>query len=639
MMVSAQGGESWTSRFGRPFLRHDSRSTEHQSDQGLQEEDKEPVDTTSSDALPPSTADDEPDDHHAGERSARGDRDRLPPTDYQIRYIKVLGGDPEDVHTKAEASELIDRLRRLRGPSPLDPYSLEKRGTAAGREAGSDWRSAHDSLLSGLRLDLQQYIDSTLDSLRATLSDACGPGGVRQTFGSQNLVREAKLHLERLRVWQHHGEQDGVPMPEMFSVPVENVDRRRNESKRDFQHFSTGTSDRLVRSEPGPMGHDSLEQPSWWGLIFVVALCVLLESIFNVPLLMSAVRGGVVEAVSLAILVSLINVGGLGVGAGLLFSWLRRQPETRSLAHPATFVVWLVVATGFNLVAGRHREAYARRAELVDREGADAAVTVQALLPDVTFNPLAWEFQALLFALLGMALCAVGFAKGFTFIRVPEVASVPATGGTIDVGGNGPDGSAGTKAPDEKKILIRRHRAVITAYENVLNHFRAGVMKLRDDVAEWYARLDQKRRDMHGTVNVLKEEKNQQACIDCVTHAFISEYNNRHAEKIDLATVEEYREQRYQEPILVTPSDDVILEEAATLAVEWRKSGQAKLEQRITDAQEEMIALWARYEPLVLRQDQQDKSITYGSGASRVDSAAVRQGNDLRGENVAAEGS
>ena len=44
--------------------------------------------------------------------------------------IRVLGGDPADVQTKAEASELIDRLRRLRGaPSPLDPYKLETRGT------------------------------------------------------------------------------------------------------------------------------------------------------------------------------------------------------------------------------------------------------------------------------------------------------------------------------------------------------------------------------------------------------------------------------------------------------------------------------------------------------------------------------
>ena len=278
---------------------------------------------------------------------------------------------------------------------------------------------------------------------------------------------------------------------------------------------------------------------------------------------------------------------------------------------------------------GRHREAYARVAETVRSNPTDDAPLPQALLPEIAFNPLTWEFQALLFALLGMILCAVGFAKGFTFIRSAgfrhdtdaDIEAAPETSGQDD----------SVRTAQDK---MPRH--VVTAYEDVLNQFRAGIGRLRDDVADWHASLDQKRRDMHGTVNVLKEEKNRQACIECVTHAFISEYNNRHAEKIDLATVEAHREQRYREPILVTPSDAVVLEEAATLAIDWKKSGQANLERRITDAQEEMIALWARYEPLVLAPEQGRKSITYGFGTSPIDTPPVRQGNQSRNEKAAA---
>ena len=127
-----------------------------------------------------------------------------------------------------------------------------------------------------------------------------------------------------------------------------------------------------------------------------------------------------------------------------------------------------------------------------------------------------------------MILCAAGFAKGFFFVRSKE------TNRDADAEKSWKNDETRTGPPF----------SVIKAYEDVLNQFRFGVGRLRVDVADWYASLDQKRREMHDTVNVLTEEKNRLACIACVSHAFITAYNNAHAAKIDLAKVEEHRKQK-----------------------------------------------------------------------------------------------
>lgn len=607
MSNADEASASRLSRPAWPFVQRKTRSSD-QADDSMSETSRVSPDTAVSDVVLRPTSNGQSnakttggiaDGAGTGARHSIADWEGLPPTDHQIRYIKVLGGDPADVRTKAEASELLDRLRRLRGPSPLDPYNLEKRGTKAGADAGTDWKAAHDGMLSGLRLDLQQYLDSTLDGLRIKLSDACGPGGVRQLFGPQNLVREAGVHLERLRVWRHHGQHAGAPIPVIPSLEPESGVTRANGRNKTPDEVATGGQ--VIDDNKSP---DAADQPSWWGLVGVIAVCVMLESIFNIPLLMTALAQGVVGAFMLSVLVSLINVGGLGAGAGVVCSWLRRLPRATSVAYTAFFAIWLTVAMSFNLVAGRHREAYARIVEFSRINPTELRPSVPEVLPGISFNPLTWEFQALLFALLGLILCAFGFAKGFTFIKFEAIDDVGITTGTS--GKIGRDGETDENGDQAGPYM---HTHVVKAYEEVLNQFRASIGRLRADVVDWNGAFDQIRRDMHNTVNMLAEENNRRACIDCVTHAFIRGYNDRHVQKLDLAGVEDHRSQKGTEPVLVMPSDTRILEDADKLGDEWMTSGQKNLEQRIATAQEEMTALWVRYEPLVLgpRQDRKTR--------------------------------
>ena len=338
----------------------------------------------------------------------------------------------------------------------------------------------------------------------------------------------------------------------------------------------------------------------WLGLIAVFAAFVMVEAVANIGLLMDALPGGALAAFLLAVLVSVINVGGFGISAGLLLSWLHRHfGKTRRRLQQLAWVTWMALAFAFNLVAGRHREAYARVVEQI-REAQTATVpATRDILPDVPFNLLAWEFQAMLFALLGMLLCALGFAKGFTFIQGQADRSETAEQRSPDEerGGQGEhtgsDGQSEATSPyfrrlfDEFSSLPQRYQGVLTN-------------ELRGAVANWYRALDQERRNVTTLLETLKGEQNRQACIDSVEHAFIVAHNSNYPDKIDIGSVEAHRLEKYAEPLTVTAADLQVLEAAAALVDEWRESGQASFDERIAEAHNEITTIWNNYKALVL---------------------------------------
>ena len=528
-----------------------------------------------------------------GDPGPKGDWEHQKPTDKQRDQITVLGGDPSSVRTRRAAADLIDGLVERQRRSPLNPYSLEKRGERLGGAAGGDWKSAHYSLLAGLRLDLQRWIDSNLDSLRAKLSDSTGPRFSTQAYGPEDFVRDARLQLERLRVWRQHGESGTLPPEALDDVsPIDeptSINRRSSVKEKESQ---------LQRS---PSVGD---QPSTTrALLNTMVALVVFEALANIVLLMRALPGGALAAFVLALLVSLINVGGIGISVGLLVSWLGRKGMRRM--QRLGFAAWPVLALGFNLVAGRHREAYARVVAAIDQDSTVAASPPlpSSFLPEISYNPLTWEFEALLFALLGTFLCGWGFAKGFGFRH----------GSWSDEPGKLSNGGGGEKRPGPRSGDPRR-RTALSAYQSVLRRYRQRITALRDAVASWYRTLDQDRRDVSDTVSMLEEQQNRQACIDCMEHAFITAYNNSHAEKISLQAVEAHRMERYPEPLLVGPSDRSVLEEATGLISKWHESGRSQFEGHITETQEQLTALWAKYEPLILGAGNDAKPPNHNSG-------------------------
>lgn len=495
------------------------------------------------------------------EAPPKGDWSNLSPTEKQLNYIRVLGGDPSSVQNKREAADLIDSLVERRKRSPLNPFSLEERGAKWGREAGEDWHSAHYGLLAGLRLDLQQYINTTLDSLRAKLSNSTGPRSSSRVFGPINLARDVKVRLEQLRVWRQHGNPARPPAPpngigqSNGRPPVlgpEAVNRSQSERQHDVR--------------------------SLWNTL---AFLIVGEAVLNMFLLMRALPDALLGAFILAFIVSVINVGGIGASVGLAIARFGR-----GVSRQVGWGLWAILALGFNLIAGRHRAAYARVISEINQNPTVPPPLPSDLLPEVSFNPVSWEFEALLFALLGLLVCGWGFAKGFGF-REPEFQ---------DRGDDNP-------IRPKRTIAGSNHRAH-SEYQDVLRQFRKDSVQLREETEAWYETLDQDRRDVSYVVKMLEEKQNRQACVDCVVHAFIAAYNNNHAEKLTLHVVETHRRERYEEPLLVTPSDPKVLDEAAELITKWQHSEREQFEERLSQTQDEVTEMWGKYEPLLFGEHQ-----------------------------------
>lgn len=496
-----------------------------------------------------------------------GDWQADAPTERQLRYIEVLGGDPSSVRTKGQARELIDRRRRLRRGSPLDPVRLEDRAVKVGKQVRGDWQSAHLGLLSDLRLRLQEYVDSTMASLRTKLSNPVGSESSRNFRNPDDLVHDAEEELTRLELWRGHGKDVG-------SLGFWNAKSGGQESEQSSDDASQGQFSTDESSSPWMV---------WFWIVVIFLALLVAESFANIRLLMDALPGGALDAFLLAALVSAINVGGIGIGFGLLLARLRRHFGDASTLFRLACVAWPIMSVTFNYVAGRHRAAYSLVADAV-QENPNASRVVGQYLADVSFNPFVWDFQSLLFATLGFILCCAGLAKGFSSFsstREGPGASQPAAS----------SGEAEIRNPDEE---------LFAHYESLPERYQHEVDSIRKDVADWYTKLDEERRNVHSTVENLKEEQHRQACINFVEYWFVSSYNSCHPDKITLDRLEKHRLNSYPEPLSVKPSDPGVLEEAATVVADWTAKGQSDYDERVLTARSKIRDLWNDYRDPVL---------------------------------------
>ena len=322
-------------------------------------------------------------------------------------------------------------------------------------------------------------------------------------------------------------------------------------------------------------------------LIGWLALCIVGEAVVNIALLMEALPGGALTAFLVAVLVSVINVGFVGAGLGFLAALIKRHVGLTARFWSFTGAAALL-ALWFNHLLGRHREAFTRIIEATEQEvaGGPAAPPLREVLATVEANPLAWELQPLLFALLGICLCAVGFAKGFTFpegeVKAEEDGPVPAAVGTDEDGSNS------------------RRVAFAKAYVALLDEYDGRLTGAHKEVVEWYGVLDQDRRRVNGVVRRLQEDGDRQACIEHLEYAFVVAFKNHHAEKIELGTLAAHRDGRSPEPLQVTPSDPDVLKETNEVADWWDESGASELDDALAEARRQLVRRWEDYESPVL---------------------------------------
>ncbi len=167
----------------------------------------------------------------------------------------------------------------------------------------------------------------------------------------------------------------------------------------------------------------SIKTSADWLLFFaILGLIVLLESAANMSLLSTAIEGGLIQAFMVALLVSIINVMGVGTGIGFLCAFLFRKARTVCYVF---LPIWFFLVVVLNLVVGRHREGFVRDIEAKEKaadaasavEGIDSLVITAEELSEISFGVHAWHFESVLFFLLGIVLSCFGFYKGFFILR------------------------------------------------------------------------------------------------------------------------------------------------------------------------------------------------------------------------------
>ena len=427
---------------------------------------------------------------------------------------------------------------------PTDPQSLGLDAAEIAIHADGDWKPAHHKLLTSLRLAYQDLVNRTLGTVAREIGQPLNGWDFKRSKGPQQVTIDAEEELKALK-------------------------RRRS------QHRKARTEVPLASDFDAPTAYQ------WLKLIALLVVCIVIEALANVTLLTRALSTGLVGAFITAVLVSAINVGAFGAGGGLTLSAVRRHSKSR-VPFLSGCGLLLVSATGLNLIVGRHREAFARLIEERERQTLQSTdidlSSVRELAAGISFNPATWELESLLFLVLGLALCAVGFYKGFTFVRT------------------------GLKREEAKRRLDRESNNIKEAYTTLSERYRTQLTKgVRADVAGWIEGLDRKRRQARNVLEDVRESWGQGVYLDLVEADFIVAHNKHNADKVDREMLNVHRESvNIDWSFPATPADWHILDEADRIVAAWRDSGQEEFFDSVARECTSVADLWERYETVVL---------------------------------------
>lgn len=318
-----------------------------------------------------------------------------------------------------------------------------------------------------------------------------------------------------------------------------------------------------------------------WVMFFgLLAILVLIESGANTTLLSSVIEGGIVGAFIIATLVSIINVVGIGTGLGFLYDFLLRKVP-RNLFY-ITLPVWLGCALLLNLEVGRHREKFVLDIEAKEQaaENASIADSVDSLqvpttlveeLTDVSFNLSSWQFESVLFFILGVVLCCFGFYKGFSF-RAP-----------------------GENLKSMLESIDNLKQKIGHGIENIPLESGTVLTTLREHVGQRFQQFDDNRREAQNRMQDMEHRWDQ--IITVISAEFINSYNNAHPQqKITSETLK-------QIPMIAkfpaTAADKDTLTEAAVFIDGYRTTGQSEFFNQIRSVNQNIADLREEYRAAV----------------------------------------
>lgn len=425
-----------------------------------------------------------------------------------------------------------------------DPKAVGIDATAIANNASGYWEPAHHHLLTLLRLEYQKLVNLLLNPISQEIGQPLNGWQFKRAKGPQEVTRNAENELKEL---QHR-------VARMHKSPLE---------------------------LPSPRDADPPSGIDWLKLVAILVSCIVLEAIANVSLLSRALETGLVGAFITAILISVINVGALGCGGGLILSAAYRKLQSHVPFYAGCGVLG-VLAIGLNFIVGRHREAFAIIIEQRAQQALEATdvsmATATEVAAGVSFNPVSWELESLLFLVLGLALFGVGFYKGFAFIK------------------------AGLRRRDAEQSMVLEQKQVKDRYADLSERYREKLTReLRVEVAGWIEKLDRERRSARNTLEDVKENWDKGSYLDFVETEFIVAHNKCSPNKIDRENLAANREKGgFDWTFPATQADWEVLDEADRIVTNWQESEQEAFFENIHQECERIDDLWQRYESVIL---------------------------------------
>lgn len=458
----------------------------------------------------------------------------------------VPNSDPEFASDTTDDG--VDGLRWIDDPSWHPRWPAHYARTAKG-----GWEAAHDRLIAKLRKECQHYINRVLHKLRSELGEPHNGWDFKRSRGSEQVVLDAETELKLL---QDRAQHNRAALRGLTRDP----------------------------SDETPVLPDDLRKPSaqdWWSLAAILAGCIAVEAVVNSYLLASALTTGLVGAFITAIVVSLLNVGALGAGVGLLLSALRRRAVHNGILY-GSFAAWGALTLLLNLLVGRHREAFARIIDAREQQVSGAVetdmTTVTETAATIPYAPSAWQFESLLFFCLGLALCAVGFYKGYTFIK--------------------------SRDPNRaKRALDQEQTRILAEYRSLSATFRQRLTNdLRSDVAGWVQELSVELKHTEDRLEDLKQNWSRDVHLAHVEALFVRGYNDTHADKIERKMLQRRREDEQVDLAYpISRADESVLRETNEIIEKWSGGDKETFFEEIDRCSRKIEALWTDYKPLIVK--------------------------------------
>lgn len=440
----------------------------------------------------------------------------------------------------------------------------------AGRREG-DWEYKHTKMLHDLRHMYEEHINKNLGNLQKRLTEPLNGWHYNKSKGLYGVEREVKRECKNLR----------------------DKSRRYANDKAKFDNDLQKLQESFPNIDERSIGKvTAKDKNDWILLIGVMLICIITEAAANVSLLASALDGGYIQAFTVAVLASFLNVAVLGAGVGLLFSFLHCKANKASRRIlPFLVAAWLCAVLLLNLFFGHHREGFSRDAKqkeaaaeaayegTVDSEGiVDSLASAMDTSIDVSYNIMEWQFESFLFMGLGIGLCMIAFLKAYFFFRPGEHLS------------------------EELRELHGRREKIREDFESLSKKYQDELTNTRrKDVTQFVQDLEVSYRETLGLWEDVESNWENNRMVGHVEGEFAKFHNDNHGDKTNRDMLKEHREKvNIDLSFPATDADKEPLRDAREIIQEWNRTGKDEFFERIHQKAEDVHRLCEDYRRPVL---------------------------------------